>query len=177
MKYYLVKQWIAQNTYHTSWFQSIASGFWKNYNGGESPKDEDDIVLEACDVDYIEDLDWLKTDLSKPQSNCGWLSPIGVYHGCSSTDHYIYADLVLHYTQDELYNLGWAKVMAYVTYFDESPLVCPMTFLTEKQVKWAINRNMILDEHHIIMFYDDFIVKEYFFNCWKEVTQLQGGCI
>ncbi len=91
------------------WMEEWDEEYWRNINGGRTPRSPEDKVFENMDADY-EDLDHTKTGLFLETSDAGWLDRRGVWHPCGSTHHDNYAELVLRSTTKLLNATGWVRV-------------------------------------------------------------------
>lgn len=67
-------------------------------------------VLEECEANNFDELDWSGTYLTKPNDNAGWLDREGRWYGCDSREHDVYARFVLHKTIEQLEREGWCRV-------------------------------------------------------------------
>ena len=83
--------------------------YWRNRNGGRTPKSPEDKVFESVEAEY-EDLDHKKTGLFLEESSTGWLGRSGDWHPCEFTHHDNYAELVLRSTTKLLNATGWVRV-------------------------------------------------------------------
>lgn len=115
--------------------------YWVNSGGGRCPKKPNDVIHEGpAYVESDEDLDWSQTYLNDPESNSGWLSPSGEWHGCDSQHHDTVARLILRKTVDELEKEGWCRV--YGQYSEEyrkkhaDPEFLCQRHLTPEQRNW-----------------------------------------
>lgn len=85
-------------------------------------------VVEEAEASSFAKLDHTKTDLYKPESECGWLSPNGKFFGCASQEHDRLARLVIGVPVPNLEKSGWARVQRTIM-IDRDP--------TDKQRNWA----------------------------------------
>jgi len=122
-----------------SWMEDLP-GYWGNMAGGRCPKSAGDVVWQTVSTDDISLLDWKLTGLSNPESEAGWLSPAGEWHGCDSREHRLYADMILHMSDSEALMKGWCKVYGIgpkhePNFFLETDLV-----MTPEQANWLRSR-------------------------------------
>jgi len=124
MKFILVKikSWDAPY-----WLQD-AGQYWRNFVGGRVPKSKDDKILDTIDVRDIEDLDWSHTGLIKNSSPFGWLSPSGIFYGCSNREHDLIVWLIIKRPLHKLEEEGWCRVF-------HDHFIC-ISRLTAEQRNW-----------------------------------------
>lgn len=86
--------------------------YWEYVSGGRTPKrDSDKVTKTATMVEYdFPSLDWTGSLYDRPDSECGWLSPEGVFYGCEYEDHDNTAYLVIKKSVRDLENEGWARI-------------------------------------------------------------------
>lgn len=118
------------------WLEDFNKDFWRNANGGLTPKHEDDIIYETSEAEY-EDLDHKKTGLFVKRSDTGFLDPEGNWYPCHFHKHRLYAELILKATFDDLKKRGWVYVAginasARLGWYCEMPL-------TSEQQAWLSN--------------------------------------
>jgi len=92
-----------------SWMEDGGS-VWNNFAGGRTPKSDGDKIHKIEEAEEIDDLDWGDSYLVEKTTHCGWLSPKGEWHGCSSQNHDTYAWLILHLRVKTLERMGWIRV-------------------------------------------------------------------
>lgn len=99
---------------------STPGAYWVNSNGGGCGVDPSDVILDVCDVESEDALDWSVTTVYAElvENNdreglfTGWLSPSGELHRCKYHEHDSYAYYVLNKEVNVLERLGWARVMS-----------------------------------------------------------------
>lgn len=116
---------------------------WVNFNGGWWPKSETDTILERAVAENFEDLDHMKADWLRPDSESGWLSPEGRFYGCSYSYHDLVAWLILKKDVGELERSGWARVLGRTT----DGIYC-LRFLTAEQRNWCSAHGYLFDENN-----------------------------
>lgn len=70
-------------------------------------------IIETCEAESWNQLDWNKTKLNAKDSSLrtGWLSPEGRFTPCSSRDHDDTAILLLQRSVGELEEEGWIRIV------------------------------------------------------------------
>lgn len=112
---------------------------WINSVGGMCPISKNDIILEECEADSFDDLDWSHTYLNDPTQKSGWIAPDGIFYGCESQDHIVCAQLVLRKDIDVLEKEGYVHLYIDGTYSCE-------TYLTENQNQRLIDMGIKTDK-------------------------------
>lgn len=110
--------------------------------GGKCPKSKSDIIVESVEANSFEDLDHTKTDLLKPKSSAGWLSPDGKFYGCSWAQHDLLAVLVLKTPVGDLEKRGWMRIHSHYE------IDC-LRFPTDAQLSWASSNGYFVEVSHV----------------------------
>jgi len=115
--------------------------YWVNYAGGLVPKHKDDKVLDTCEAEDLQKLDWTRTGMLKNyQTSCGWLSPGGEWYGCDSRDHSIVARWIIKAEEKELEAAGWIRV------WNLDDWTCTQRGITEIQRSWLVHHGHKVNE-------------------------------
>lgn len=132
------------------WFRIENDRFVNQVGGMISSKLED--ILECCEADSWEELNWNKTFLDARGENLrtGWLSPEAEFTPCRTRDHDDTAILLLKKSVGELEADGWIRIVLGDWRNGESEqLLCDHISRkqTRKQIKWL--RDHGYDEYQI----------------------------
>lgn len=109
-------------------------------------------IIETCEADSWEDLDWTKTSLKNQRKDLrtGWLSPEAEFTPCETRDHDDTAILLLKRSVGELEDEGWIRiVLGDWRNGEPEQLLCEHRTRkqTRKQIKWL--RDHGYDEYQI----------------------------
>lgn len=92
------------------WYQDTGCDWLFDPNGRQVLKSQV-TVLDTCEVDIPENLDWQGSYITyNDVPTYGWLSPEGRIHVCAKRAHSLYARVILKTPEDTLERLGWLRV-------------------------------------------------------------------